>query len=253
MVQGLTEFLPISSSGHLVFFQSLFGMEEPRLFFNVMLHFGTLLAVVVYFRTDLRKIFHGIGSMATGKRKNEEGIRLLFWILVATIPTGLIGLLLKDWFESLFSKPNIVGGMLLVTGLILYLTRWVKREDRHLEKMKWIDAILIGMAQGIAIIPGISRSGSTISTGLYLGLNRELAGRFSFLLSIPAILGATLLEIREFQSISEISTALIGMVTAFGVGMLSLTFLMKIIKTGKISHFSYYCWGMGLLMFLLVK
>ncbi|MBM4338000.1 MAG: undecaprenyl-diphosphatase UppP [Deltaproteobacteria bacterium] len=253
MVQGLTEFLPISSSGHLVFFQSLFGMKEPQLFFDIMLHFGTLLAVAIYFRRDISGIIRGIESLVTGKRKNEEGIKLFFLIIVASIPTGLMGFLGKDWFESLFSRPSIVGGMLLVTGSFLWLTRWVKREDRRLEKMSWIDAILIGVAQGIAIIPGISRSGATISMGLFCGLNRELAGRFSFLLSIPAIVGATLLEIRKIQSVSEISLPLIGMAVAFGVGLLSLTLLMRIIKTGNLSNFSYYCWAIGLLMLFLVK
>jgi undecaprenyl-diphosphatase len=118
--------------------------------------------------------------------------------------------------------------------------------------MKWVDAILIGVAQGIAIIPGISRSGATISAGLFCGLNRELAGRFSFLLSIPAILGATLLEMREIQSVSEVSFTLIGMGVAFGVGLLSLAFLMRIIKTGKISNFSYYCWAIGIVMLLMI-
>jgi len=252
IVQGLTEFLPISSSGHLVFFQSLFGMEEPQLLFDVMVHFGTLFAVIIYFRRDLLGIIRGIGSSITGE-KNGEGAKLLFLIIIASIPTGFMGLLCKDWFETLFSKPTIVSVMLLITGSILYLTRWAKKEKRFLGKMRWSDAILIGIAQGIAIIPGISRSGATISMGLFCGLNRELAGRFSFLLSIPAILGATFLEIRKVQSVSEISLSLIGMVVAFGVGLLSLTVLMRIIKTGNISNFSYYCWAIGLLMLFLVR
>jgi undecaprenyl-diphosphatase len=251
VVQGLTEFLPVSSSGHLVFFQSLFGMEEPQLFFDVMLHFGTLLAVMVYFRRDISGIIRGIGSTVTGKRKNEEGTKLFFWILVATLPTALMGLLFKDWFESLFSKPNIVGGMLLITGSILYLTRWVKKKDRSLEKMKWIDALLIGVAQGIAIIPGISRSGATISMGLFCGLNRELAGKFSFLLSIPAILGAMLLEFRGASLTNDLLPILIGTAIAFGVGFFSLNFLMKVIRFGRVADFSYYCWGTGLLVILL--
>ena len=253
IVQGLTEFLPISSSGHLVFFQSLFGMEEPQLFFDVMLHFGTLLAVLVYFRRDISGIIRGIGSMLTGKRKDEEGIKFFFLILVATIPTGLMGFLFKDWFESLFSKPKIVGGMLLITGVILMLTRLKKNEGKSIEKMKWIDALLIGVAQGIAIIPGISRSGATISMGLFCGLNRELAGRFSFLLSIPAILGATLLEFKKMDSAPDIATVLIGTATAFVIGTIALAFLMRLIKAGGLFYFSYYCFGVGLLMILLVS
>ena len=163
-----------------------------------------------------------------------------------------MGLLFKDWCESLFSRPKWVGGMLLITGLVLWLTRYAKKEGRPLEQMKWIDSILIGIVQGIAIIPGISRSGSTISTGLFCGLDRELSGKFSFLLSIPAILGATLLEFRKIYSPQGLGTVLIGTAIAFGVGILSLTFLMKIIKVGKLFNFSYYCCGIGILMIILI-
>ncbi len=245
----MTEFLPISSSGHLVFFQSYFGLKEPRLFFDVMLHFGTLLAIIVYFRRDLLGILRDMASSATG-RKNGEGIKCLFWILVATIPTGLIGFLLKNWLESLFTQPKTVGAMLIVTGTLLFLTRWAKKEGRHLEQMEWRDALLIGLAQGIAIIPGISRSGATIATALFCGLNREWAGRFSFLLSIPAILGATLLELYQVNSTTELQAVSIGTVIAFLSGLLSLAFLMKVIQKGKLFHFSYYCWAMGGVMVL---
>lgn len=251
LVQGLTEFLPISSSGHLVFFQSLFGLKESHLFFDVMVHFGTLLAVVVFFRTDLGQIFRGIGSLLAQKRTKEEGTKLLLWILIGTIPTGLMGLLFKDWFESLFAQPKTVGGMLLITGSILFLTRWAKMEEKNIDKMTWLNAVLIGIAQGIAITPGISRSGITISTGLFLGLNRELSGKFSFLLSIPAILGATLLEARKVGMPAEAWPALLGMAAAFLVGLFSLTFLMKVIRMGKIGNFSYYCFGLGILMVLI--
>lgn len=217
-----------------------------------MLHFGTLLAVVIYFRRDLVSIFRGIGSTFTKRGKNEEGSILLIWILVASLPTGLMGILFKDWFETLFAQPKTVGAMLLVTGMTLWLTRWTKQEGRDLIKMRWRDAILIGVAQGLAIIPGISRSGATISAALFLGLNRKLAGRFSFLLSIPAILSATVLELRKIDSLLEIHIISLGTAIAFLMGLLSLAFLMKVIQKGKLHHFSYYCWGIGMLMILTV-
>jgi undecaprenyl-diphosphatase len=163
-----------------------------------------------------------------------------------------MGILFEDWFESFFSKPKLVGGMLLITGLVLWITRFAKKEGKPLEQIGWFDAILIGIAQGAAIIPGISRSGATISTGLFCGLDRELSGKFSFLLSIPAILGATLLEFRKIDMASGLGTVLIGTAVAFGVGILALTFLMKIIKMGRIFNFSYYCCGMGILMIILL-
>jgi undecaprenyl-diphosphatase len=252
VVQGLTEFLPISSSGHLVFFQSLFGLKEPPIFFDVMLHLGTLLSVVVYFRRDILGIIKGVASTLRRKEENREGTKLFLLIILASIPTGLMGVFFKDWFESLFSRPKLVGGMLMLTGLILWLTRWAKKEGKPLGRMGWFEAILIGIAQGVAIIPGISRSGATISTGLFSGLDRELSGKFSFLLSIPAILGATLLEFKKFDPASGLGTALIGAAVAFGVGILALTLLITIIKMGKMFNFSYYCCGMGLLMIILV-
>jgi len=221
-------------------------MQEPPIFFDVMLHIGTLLAVMVYFWKDILGILRGIRAAFVGKERDHSGARFLLWIIVGTLPTGLIGVLFKDWLESLFSQPKLVGGMLLITGLFLWLTRWTKREGRKIMRMGWLDAVLIGIAQGIAIIPGISRSGATISTGLFCGLDRDLAARFSFLLSIPAILGATVLEFKGIGTIQELGITLIGSSVAFVVGILSLTFLIKINRIGKISNFSYYCWIIGL-------
>jgi len=227
-------------------------LKEPPIFFDIMLHLGTLLAVVIYFWKDILKMIEGIISMLRKKEENREGAKLFLWIILASIPTGLMGILFKDWFESFFSKPKLVGGMLLITGLILWLTRFTKKEGKPLNRMGGVDAILIGIAQGLAILPGISRSGATISTGLFCGLDRELSGKFSFLLSIPAILGATLLEYKKLDITSGLGTVLIGTAVAFGVGILALTFLMKIIKMGKIFNFSYYCCGMGILMIILM-
>ncbi len=251
IVQGLTEFFPVSSSGHLVFFQSLFGLKEPPIFFDVMLHVGTLLAVVIYLRKEILQIIQGLWAVLRGKSEGRDGLRMFLWMVVASVPTGVMGIVLKDWFESVFARPRFVGLMLLVTGLILWLTRRVKGEGKDIRKMRWLDALLIGVAQGVAIIPGISRSGSTISAGLFLGLDRVLSGKFSFLLSIPAILGAALLESRKVVSAGDVGTILIGTGVACVVGYFSLKILMKIISIGKVSHFSYYCWAMGVLMLLL--
>jgi undecaprenyl-diphosphatase len=177
----------------------------------------------------------------------------LFLILLASVPTGLMGIVFKDWFESFFSEPKLVGVMLLVTGGVLWVTRYVREQGRGIQGMTWRDAILIGIAQGIVISPGISRSGATISTGFYCGLDRTLAGKFSFLLSIPAILGATVLEFPKLETIGTIWVPLVGTAVAFCVGLLSIKLLMGIIRTGKLFNFSYYCWGMGLLMFFLAR
>ncbi len=245
MIQGLTEFLPVSSSGHLVFFQSFLGLKESPLFFDVMLHVSTLLAVLLFFRKDVLKVLRGGIAIVKRREGYQEEKLLLFWIVLACLPTGLIGLLFRDWFEMLFSKPKMVGIMFFITGVGLWLIRWSTQKGRALNEMGWRDAFLIGVAQGMAIIPGISRSGATISTALLRGLDRELSGRFSFLISVPAILGAMCLEWKKIGSSPEWPIILIGMGAALGTGLLSLTFLMKVIRIGKISHFSYYCFGMG--------
>jgi undecaprenyl-diphosphatase len=249
----VTEFLPISSSGHLVFFQSLLGLKEPQLFFDVILHLGTLLAVVVFFWKDIGRIVQGSMSMLKREKRDQQGGKLLYLIVLATVPTGLMGIVFRDWVESFFSEPKLVGVMLLVTGGVLWMTRYVRGQSRGVEGMTWKDALLIGVAQGIAIIPGISRSGTTISTGFYCGLDRSFAGRFSFLLSIPAILGATVLEFAKIETIGTVWVTLVGAAVAFCVGLLSLKFLMGIIRAGRIFNFSYYCWGVGLLMIFLAK
>lgn len=205
--------------------------------------------MIIYFSKDIWRIIVGTGSALRGK--GGEDTKLFLWIVLGTVPAGLAGILFKDWFESLFSKPKWVGGMLILTALVLYLTRYTKKEGRPLERMKWFDSVLIGIAQAVAIIPGISRSGITISTGLFCGLDRELSGRFSFLLSVPAILGATLLEFKKIDPGHQFWAVLLGTLLAFGVGILSLTFLMKMIKLGKIAGFSYYCCGFGVVMIIL--
>ncbi len=208
--------------------------------------------MLVYFRKDILKIINGLMNLLRGN-DNKEGAKLFLWIIISTIPTGLMGLSFKDFFESLFTKPKIVGLMLIATGFILWITHFIKGEGKSLEKSRWNTPLLIGIAQGVAIIPGISRSGATISMALFCGLERELSGKFSFLISIPAILGATFLEALKIESIDKIWVGLLGMMIAFVVGFFSLKFLMKVIRVGRLSNFSYYCWGIGILTIILTK
>lgn len=256
IVQGLTEFLPISSSGHLIIFQHLFGMEEPELFFDICVHIGTLVAVIIYFWKDLWSIITALikGTVPFLLRKvsfketyNDPNIKLAILIIIGTVPTGIIGVLLKKISDQLFSSLIIVGCMLLITGLLLWSTRWIKKQSKGIKEFSIKNAVVIGTIQGMAIAPGISRSGSTIAIGLFLGLSRETAARYSFLLSIPAILGALVLILKDVTTISTISinAALIGGVTSCIVGYLSLKLLVYIVKKGQMHLFAPYCWIMG--------
>jgi len=202
IVQGLTEFLPISSSGHLTIMQYVLGIP-PDIPFDITVHLATLLAVVIYFWSDIIELFKGffLGLVQLFKKdKNGLAANLYFrfslLIIVATIPTALMGLFFKDFFEGLFSSLFAVGGFLLVTGLIIILAERVKRGDKDLGKISFVDALIVGAAQGCAIAPGLSRSGTTISAALFRGLNRKLAARFSFIVALPAIFGAFLLQFK---------------------------------------------------------
>jgi undecaprenyl-diphosphatase len=257
VVQGITEFLPISSSGHLVIMQHFLGMEEPMLFFDIMLHLGTLGAVVAVFWGDIKEmgqeellpILKGFANTG-GLFSTLCRARMILLILLASIPTGLIGYLFKKPLESLFSSPHAVGFALCFTGTLLWLTKYGKRQ---VGPLRVYHALLIGLVQGIAIIPGISRSGATIATGLFLGLSGELAARFSFLLSIPAILGAVSLELAS-SSVSihtQLLPTVLGTFMATLIGYLALRYLLKVISHGKLFHFSYYCWALGILTLIL--
>ncbi len=256
IVQGLTEFLPVSSSGHLVLFQHLFGLKEPELFFDISVHVGTLAAVIIFFRQDLRAILMTTARMSLAFfRKeisyndlwNNPDTRLAILIVIGSVPTAIIGLLFKDIAEELFSSVFIVGCTLIVTGTFLWLTRSISRGDDRIRDFSAAQALIIGIVQGIAITPGISRSGSTIAAGLFLGLNREIAARYSFLLSIPAITGAAILGLRDAGIHSIDTSILIGTVTAGIVGYFALTLLVYIVKKGQLHLFSPYCWLIGII------
>ena len=209
-VQGLTEFLPVSSSGHLVIFQHIFNLKEPEVLFDVGVHIGTLVAVIIFFRKELHCIIASVFRFFDGilKKKvsfkdapQDTDIKLALLIIAGTIPTGILGLFLYKIVGRIFSSVVLVGLMLIVTGLLLIITVLIKKNDKGIERFSIKDALIIGLIQGISIIPGISRSGSTIAFGLFLGLERETSARFSFLLSIPAIIGAAILNSKIFQPI----------------------------------------------------
>jgi len=256
IVQGLTEFLPVSSSGHLVIFQELLGLKGPQLLLDVALHVGTLAAVLIYFRSDLRLMVRESWEAFLSPPGNR-GLRdrphavLLLWVIMGTIPTGLIALLLRGPLEQAFASPRLAGVMLLVTGGILLLSRLAPRRPSDRRGVGLWRALAVGAAQGLAVCPGLSRSGTTIVCGLLTGLDRELAGRFSFLLSIPAILGALVLE-WDSQAFHHMGwlPVLLGFAVSAAVGLLALRILMGMLKKGRLALFAPYCFAAGLLVLL---
>ncbi len=255
IVQGLTEFLPVSSSGHLVIFQKLLKFNDPGVLFEIAVHLGTLVAVIIYFRKDIWEI---IQSIFNWKKDASENIKcahhLLFHLIIASVITAIIGFAFKDTFESLFENTVLVGFMLIITGSILFASDKIRNTTK--KKMSVPSSLLVGFAQSIAIIPGISRSGATITTGIFTGRTRNLATRFSFLLSIPAILGATLLKLKDLHSaVSSGSMALnfiLGGIAAAVVGYFAISFLIKMIKQAKLFYFSIYCWIIGIITIIFI-
>ena len=258
IIQGLTEFLPVSSSGHLVLMQNIFGLTEPELFFDISLHMGTLIAVCFVFFFEIKAIlltlirlpmlFKTSNGIAALLKENGE-IRMAALIIGGSIPTAIMGILFHEMADQLFGSVWIVGAMLLVTGTLLWLTRRISFEGRVLDQMNSKDALILGLIQGLAIIPGISRSGSTISVALFLKIDRELAGRYSFLLSIPAMLGALIMGLNSEALHGSVSGGiiLVGTITAGFVGYIALRFLLRIVKMGRLYLFAPYCWLAGVL------
>lgn len=256
ILQGLTEFLPVSSSGHLVLLQNFFGLKEPELLFDISLHMGTLAATCVVFYREIGSILRalirmpaslkssgGFGALFTG----DAFIRLAVLIVIGSVPTAILGVLFHQIVDQLFGAVWIVGLMLLVTGTLLFLTRNCRLQGRGLTQVDVKDALVIGFVQGMAIIPGISRSGATISAALFLGIDRELAGRYSFLLSIPAMLGALLVGLKStvIGGTASMPAILIGTASAAVVGFVALKALLHLVKKGRLFLFAPYCWMAG--------
>lgn len=232
LVQGLTEFLPISSSGHLVILQHFLRWSGPKLEFDVAVHFGTFVAIVIIFRREIKGILHEPLGPKT---------RL---VLVATLPTALVGIIVHLWAKKIFESATLAASMLLLTGCYLWTSRGRTTAPKTPWNTTYLDALLVGIAQAFAIIPGLSRSGLTIVTSLHLGLERPWAGEFSFLIALPALAGATLLELRDI--VWEGGAAVIlGAVSSFLSGYLALKFLLGMIQRGKLHLFAPYCWAAG--------
>jgi len=254
ILQGLTEFLPVSSSGHLVLAQGLIpGFSQPGVLFDVTLHIGTLVAVCLYFRKDLWAILLSLFSPATDEAVANR--RLLWLLIVGSIPTAIIGLLFRKQFEAMFNDLRGAGIWFIITGLLLFITDRVQTSGRQLPAMRAVDALVIGIAQGLSIIPALSRSGSTIAAGIFLGLDRDLLVRYSFLLSIPAVAGAFVLELGAhrhdaLQGFDPLAYG-VGTIAALLVGYWSIAVLLNMTRSRRLSVFAYYCWAIGVLTFFL--
>jgi len=244
LIQGLTEFLPISSSGHLVLVPALLGRPAPDLATSALLHLGTLAAVLVYFRREV----------ATMVRFDRPGRRLLTLLVIGTIPAAVLGLALESPVDALTHHPKIVASMLVVTGVVLLATRFIRLGSRTVDDLGPKDAILVGLAQSVALVPGISRSGMTISASLTRAMDRVEAARWAFLLGIPAIAGAGALEmlklIREGAGIS--AATVVGMIVAGLSGYAAIAFLIRLLGRHGLAPFGVYCVVAGAIFFVLV-
>jgi len=255
IVQGITEFAPISSSAHLVIVPHLFGWKQPLLFFFVVLHLGTLVAVTCYFRSELSQLLLAfINSVKTQSVEDDPFARLAWFIILGTIPAAVLGYLFNDFFEALFESPYAVSCSLLITGLVMILSERLGRQKRNMNKINLSDSMVIGIAQALAITPGISRSGITISAGLLKGLKRESAARFSFLLSFPIILGVFIQELIKVGfkiKAIDIIPLLVGFLASAASGYLCIKYLLRYLQNRKLTVFAYYCFVLGILTIIL--
>ena len=264
LIQGITEFLPVSSSGHLSIFQNLFGLnysEQEHLLFDVLLHLGTLAAVFVFYWTDIKSMAADTFGIIAGRgaQKGEEGrlkpsVRLVFLIIIATLPLAII-LPFKDKVEQLYYNTPFISFALIITGILLYISGKLTEGRKNEKTSTLADAFIVGAAQMIAIIPGLSRSGTTITVALSRGYKRDFAVKFSFLMSIPAILGSVIVTfidaIKNGIVWGNIPVYLVGMIVAAIVGYFALVLLRRIVIAKSFDKFAYYCWGAGIVSLIL--
>jgi len=262
LVQGVAEFLPISSSGHLSFFQNFLNMAngDENLFFDVLLHLGTLAAVFVAYWGEIKALIQegltmvGLRKLPRGKKPDRLSRRMIFFIIIGTLPLFVV-LPIKDVVDGLYSNTFFIGFAFLLTGTLLFFSDRMSRGNKDLRSATIVDALLVGVGQALAVVPGLSRSGTTIACGMTRGFSREFAVKFSFLLSIPAVLGANILSlvdaIQDGIDWSLMPMYLVGVAVAAVSGYLSIRLLKFITQRGSFGGFSYYCWGAGLVTLIL--
>ena len=264
LIQGIAEFLPISSSGHLSIFQHFLNMDtgEGDLLLEVLLHLGTLVSVCIVYRKDIIEIISdcigmvkNYGHPLPGQQRQYPGMRTLIMMFFATLPLFLV-LPINDYVGKLYENTYFIGFALLLTGTILFISDRMVPGRKNNKTMTIVDALIIGLCQAVATIPGLSRSGTTITAGIVTGLDRKFAVKFSFLISIPAVLGANILTIIDVAKEGGVDGALIpayliGMVFAMVSGYFSIKFVQLLTSRGKFGRFAYYCWGVGVLTIIL--
>lgn len=280
LVQGLTEFIPVSSSGHLVLGQYVLGIDQPGITFEVMTHFATTLAIITVYRVRLERILRhgwvGLRQPSLWRQAVRPGpiegppvpagsgaamaydevvpaLRLLMFIPVSMLATGAIYVAFGDWIRAAFDHPRLAAGMLLVSGTLLLLLLLRRHPDGPVSMPK---ALLVGLAQGAAMIPGISRSGATICTAIYLNVERKQAADFSFLMLLPVIIAATLLELRELMSAPEVvawGPILLGTVVAYASGVWAIKLVLDFVQRGNLFYFAFYCYAVGILGLVFVR
>ncbi|MEN8210550.1 MAG: undecaprenyl-diphosphate phosphatase [Thermodesulfobacteriota bacterium] len=261
IIQGLTEFLPVSSSGHLVLGQIFFGITQSQLVFDISVHMGTLFAVLVVYASDIKAMLVSTVNFflkaiffkpVVSLFKEDENLQMAGLILIGSIPTAIIGFGLKQFEHVLFTSRVLVGCMLILTGTVLWISRQYYFVENRTKGPGIKKALLIGICQGVAVIPGISRSGSTIAAGMFLGLDRHKAAKFSFLLSIPAILGAQVLSIKDMinSNLSIDPVTIYATIISFITGLIALKILLTLVHSGKFHLFAPYCWLIGALVIL---
>jgi len=262
VLQGLTEFIPISSSGHLVLFQNFLGLKNVPILFDLILHLGTGTAIIVVYHKEIVRIFSDMFFTVIHRKKRADAsgknnVKLFFYLVISTAVTGILGLVFKNTLEGFFFKPLYVPFFLGLTGIILLATYFIKNRQKGIEGLNIGYPVVIGAVQAFSMLPGISRSGSTISTSLFFGAARRFSGEYSFLLAIPSIFGASIVEFMmasaESGNVLNVNAAVIGFFVSFLSGYAALVLLLRLIMKGKFYVFSFYCFAFAILSFILLR